>query len=162
MNSGSVINVRLSGEKTASLQEIKTGVTLRVTPRLIPNPGDNRSQDQILLKVYAETSSPMAGINVDGIPQINSQHANTEVTVLQGDPYLVSGLIKDRESINQSGIPLLQDLPLIGWLFRSEGSTSALDHVLVFVTPTRLEPFSKQKLPDMNRFQESSEISVQQ
>ena len=68
MNSGSVINVRLSGEKTASLQEIKTGVTLRVTPRLIPNPGDNRSQDQILLKVYAETSSPMAGINVDGIP----------------------------------------------------------------------------------------------
>ena len=162
MNSGSVINVRLSGEKTASLQEIKTGVTLRVTPRLIPNPGDNRSQDQILLKVYAETSSPMAGINVDGIPQINSQHASTEVTVLQGEPYLVSGLIKDRESMNQSGIPLLQDLPLIGWLFRSEGSTSALDHVLVFVTPTRLEPFSKQKLPDMNRFQESSEISVQQ
>ena len=162
MNSGSVINVRLSGEKTASLQEIKTGVTLRVTPRLIPNPGDNRSQDQILLKVYAETSSPMAGINVDGIPQINSQHASTEVTVLQGEPYLVSGLIKDRESMNQSGIPLLQDLPLIGWLFRSEGSTSALDHVLVFVTPTRLEPFSKQRLPDMNRFQESSEISVQQ
>ena len=103
MNSGSVINVRLSGEKTASLQEIKTGVTLRVTPRLIPNPGDNRSQDQILLKVYAETSSPMAGINVDGIPQINSQHASTEVTVLQGEPYLVSGLIKDRESMNQSG-----------------------------------------------------------
>ena len=100
MNSGSVINVRLSGEKTASLQEIKTGVTLRVTPRLIPNPGDNRSQDQILLKVYAETSSPMAGINVDGIPQINSQHASTEVTVLQGEPYLVSGLIKDRESMN--------------------------------------------------------------
>ena len=162
MNSGSVINVRLSGEKTASLQEIKTGVTLRVTPRLIPNPGDNRSQDQILLKVYAETSSPMAGINVDGIPQINSQHANTEVTVLQGEPYLVSGLIKDRESMNQSGIPLLQDLPLIGWLFRSEGSKSALDHVLVFVTPTRLEPFSKQRLSDMNRFQESSEISVQQ
>ena len=32
MNSGSVLNVRLSGEKTASLQEIKTGVTLRVTP----------------------------------------------------------------------------------------------------------------------------------
>ena len=78
MNSGSVINVRLSGEKTASLQEIKTGVTLSVTPRLIPNPDDNRSQDQILLKVYAETSSPMAGINVDGIPQINSQHASRE------------------------------------------------------------------------------------
>ncbi len=162
MNSGSLINVRLSGEKTASLQEFKTGVTIRVTPRLIPNPGDNRSQDQILLKVYAETSSPMAGINVDGIPQINSQHARTEVTVLQGEPYLVSGLIKDRESINHSGIPLLQDLPLIGWLFRYEGSKSALDHVLVFVTASRLEPFSKQRLPDMNRFQESSEISVQQ
>ena len=102
----------------------------------------------------------MAGINVDRIPQIDSQHASTEVTVLQGEPYLVSGLIKDRESMNQSGIPLLQDHPLIGWLFRSEGSKSALDHVLVFVTPTRLEPFSKQKLPDKNRFQESSEISV--
>ncbi|GIS36628.1 MAG: hypothetical protein Ct9H90mP8_0480 [Pseudomonadota bacterium] len=44
----------------------RPGVSLRVTPRLIPNPGDNRSQDQILLKVYAETSSPMAGINVEG------------------------------------------------------------------------------------------------
>ncbi len=104
----------------------------------------------------------MAESNIDGIPQINSQHVITEVTVLQGVPYLVSRLIKDRESMNQSGIPLLQDLPLIGWLFRSEGSPSALDHVLVFVTPTRLEPFSKQRLPDMNRFQESSEISVQQ
>ena len=64
--------------------------------------------------------------------------------------------------MNQSGIPLLQDFPFIGWLFRSEASTSALDHVLVFVTPTRLETFSKQRLPDMNRFQELSEISVQQ
>ena len=64
--------------------------------------------------------------------------------------------------MNQSGIPLLQDLPLIGWLFRYEGSTSALDHVMVFFTPTRLEPFAKQRLPDMIRFQESSEISVQQ
>ena len=65
------------------------------------------------------------------------------VVIFMALVYLVSGLIKDRESMNQSGISLLQDLPLIGWLFRSEGSKSALDHVLVFVTPTRLEPFSK-------------------
>jgi type III secretion protein C len=161
MNSGSVINIRLTGEKTASLQEIKTGVTLRVTPRLIPNPGDNRSQDEILLNVYAETSIPMAESNIDGIPQINSQRARSEVIVRQGQPFLIGGLIKERESMSQFGVPLLKDLPLIGWLFRSEGNASQFDHVLVFITPTRLDPVLTHKLPDLNMLQKPLKASTE-
>ena len=61
MNSSLVLNIRLIGEKTTSLQELKTRVTLRVTLRLIPAAADNQSHDRILLNVFSETSSPMVG-----------------------------------------------------------------------------------------------------
>jgi type II secretory pathway component GspD/PulD (secretin) len=156
MNSGSLINIRLTGEKTACLQEINTGVTLRVTPRLISSPGDNRSKDEILLNVNAETSIPMAKSNIDEIPQINSQRARSEGIVRQGQPFLLAGLIKERQSTSQFGESLLKNLPLIGWLFCSEENASQFDHVLVFVIPTCLSFYLIKKLPGSEKIHNSS------
>ncbi len=145
MNSGSVINVKLADK---GLQELRTGVTLRVTPRLIADGDDNRSRDRIWLNVYAETSTPILTNTVDGIPQINVQRTLGSVEVSNGQPFLLGGLIKDRAGTSESGIPFFKDLPLLGWLFRSGSNERRFDHVMVFITPTRILPASSPVLPD--------------
>ena len=72
MNSGSVLHIKITNEKTNRLQELKTGITLRVTSRLIEDI-NNHTNDRIWLKIYAETNNPTEGSSIDRIPPINTQ-----------------------------------------------------------------------------------------
>ena len=152
MNSGSVMHIKINTEKTSRLQELKTGITLRVTPRLIED-SDNRSNDRIWLKIYAETSNPTEGPSIDGIPPINTQRAQTQVYVKDGEPFLLGGLIKNRSGQNLSGVPFFKDLPLLGPLFRTSGASDSFDHVMVFVTPTRVFADDVQQLPQFSKLE---------
>ena len=152
MNSGSVMHIKINTEKTSRLQELKTGITLRVTPRLIED-SDNRSNDRIWLKIYAETSNPTEGPSIDGIPPINTQRAQTQVYVKDGEPFLLGELIKNRSGQNLSGVPFFKDLPLLGPLFRTSGASDSFDHVMVFVTPTRVFADDVQQLPQFSKLE---------
>ena len=146
MNSGSVMHIKVNTENTSRLQELKTGITLRVTPRLIED-SENSGNDRIWLKIFAETSSPSEGPSIDGIPPINTQRAQTQVYVKDGEPFLLGGLIKNRSGQNTSGVPFFKDLPILGPFFRTSGAINSFDHVMVFVTPTRVFADDIQKLP---------------
>ena len=74
MNSGSVLHIKITNEKTNRLQELKTGITLRVTSRLIED-SNNHTNDRIWLKICAETNNPTEGSSIDRIPPINTQRA---------------------------------------------------------------------------------------
>jgi type II secretory pathway component GspD/PulD (secretin) len=158
MNSGSVLHIKIATEKTSSLQELKTGITLRVTPRLIED-SDNQSNDRIWLKIYAETSNPVEGSSIDGIPPINTQRAKTQVIVRDGQPFLLGGLIKNRSGQSKSGVPFFKDLPLLGQFFRTSGADSSFDHVMVFVTPTRVFADDIQKLPKFSEMEQIKKTS---
>ena len=145
MNSGSVLHIKIVNDKTSRLQELKTGITLRVTPRLIED-SDNHTNDKIWLKIYAETSNPTDGSSIDGIPPINTQRAQTQVFVKNGQAFLLGGLIKSSTGQSQAGLPFFKDLPLLGPFFRTSGANNSFDHVMVFVTPTLLFAGAKQQL----------------
>ncbi len=146
VNSGSRINVKLYENR--SLQELQTGVTLRVTPRVVSaGPED---VPLVALTVRAETSTPSNTQVIDGIPVINTQRAESEVTVPSGRPFLLSGLIKSSSQRSVAGVPLLRDLPLLGVLFQSQGQEQRFDHVVVIVTPRVLsdpEPLAIPNFP---------------
>ena len=146
MNSGSVLHIKITDDKTSRLQELKTGITLRVTPRLIED-SNNHTNDRIWLKIYAETSNPTEGSSIDGIPPINTQRAQTQVIVKNGQAFLLGGLIKSSTGQSLSGLPFFKDLPLLGPLFRTSAANNSFDHVMVFVTPTRVFADAKQQLP---------------
>ena len=146
MNSGSVLHIKITDDKTSRLQELKTGITLRVTPRLIED-SNNHTNDRIWLKIYAETSNPTEGSSIDGIPPINTQRAQTQVIVKNGQAFLLGGLIKSSTGQSLSGLPFFRDLPLLGPLFRTSAANNSFDHVMVFVTPTRVFADTKQQLP---------------
>jgi type IV pilus assembly protein PilQ len=64
------------------------------------------------------------------------------VEVSNGQPFLLGGLIKDSTGSSESGVPFFKDLPLLGWLFRTNANERRFDHVMVFITPTRIVPES--------------------
>jgi len=178
MNSGSVLHIKITDDKTSRLQELKTGITLRVTPRLIEDIDkhtndriwlkifaetsiDKHTNDRIWLKIFAETSNPTEGSSIDGIPPINTQRAQTQVIVKNGQAFLLGGLIKSSTGQSLSGLPFFKDLPLLGPLFRTSGANNSFDHVMVFVTPTRVFADEKQQLPlfsEMEKVQKNVEL----
>jgi type IV pilus assembly protein PilQ len=49
-------------------------------------------------------------------------------------------LNKETSSDSRTGTPGLLDVPVLGWLFRTEGKSSAKEDLLIFITPTILRP----------------------
>ncbi|MDP7630823.1 MAG: type II secretion system protein GspD, partial [SAR324 cluster bacterium] len=76
------------------------------------------------------------------------QRTQGNVEVGNGQPFLLGGLIKDSTGTSESGIPFFKDLPLLGWLFRTDSNERRFDHVMVFITPTRIVPETSPALPD--------------
>ncbi|MBF0279623.1 MAG: type II secretion system protein GspD [SAR324 cluster bacterium] len=147
MRSGDIINVKVVIDNQPTLKEIKTGVILRVTPRLIKESNGESEEYKIRLNVFAESSTPI-NETVDNIPRINSQTARSEVVVGNGEPFLLGGLIRSNASESDSGVPLLKDIPIFGYLFKVETLSDRFNHILVFVTPSVILPDQKQTLPD--------------
>jgi general secretion pathway protein D len=67
--------------------------------------------------------------------QTNKRTSNTKVTVQNQQTIVISGLQRDIEIDGKDKVPLLGDLPIIGWLFRSSSTTKQKTTLTVFITP---------------------------
>jgi len=61
------------------------------------------------------------------------------VILSNGQTTVIGGLNKETASETESGVPLLKDIPGIGFLFRSRGKSNSMEEVLIFITPYVLE-----------------------
>jgi type IV pilus assembly protein PilQ len=112
---------------TAQVAEQETGVILRTTPHVTPD-------GQILLELEAERSAAeLAGSDVGFI--FRTQRAQTRVLVRDGETVVIGGLTQSERVESRSGIPLLQDLPLIGRLFRVHRQQEIQQDLIILVTP---------------------------
>jgi type II secretory pathway component GspD/PulD (secretin) len=114
------------------LQEIQTGLTLEITPSIVPAETD-RSEALVRLNLRAENSTPGAG--VFGQIDVKSQEVQTNVLVPDGATFVIGGLFDDTQIISESGIPGLKDIPLLGALFRNSTNTKSLGETIFFITP---------------------------
>jgi type II secretory pathway component GspD/PulD (secretin) len=114
------------------LQEIQTGLTLEITPSIVPAE-TNRSEALVRLNLRAENSTPGAG--VFGQIDVKSQEVQTNVLVPDGATFVIGGLFDDTSLISESGVPGLKDIPLLGALFRSLQSSKRLGETIFFITP---------------------------
>lgn len=108
------------------IQFEEVGTILRVTPHIT-------SENRILLKLKPERSSytyDAAGVI------INTNNAETNVVVNNGQTAVIGGLTTQVEMKTRVGIPILKDLPLLGYLFRYTRTEVANRDLVIFVTPT--------------------------
>ena len=75
-----------------------------------------------------------------GNPYIIKKVTNTSLVVQDGETIVISGLTKQNLEGGDTGVPLFKDIPILGWLFKSELQSSSMEEVLIFITPTIMKP----------------------
>ncbi len=116
----------VAGNAVSQLQTI--GIQLKCTPHLT-------NDKKIVLDLHPEVSDLSTQSTVQGGVIINTSEADTRVMVDDGQTAVIGGLIRTNDSKVRKGIPLLKDLPLLGFLFRSENTVRQNRELLIFVTP---------------------------
>jgi general secretion pathway protein D len=112
-----------------SVEYRDTGVTLVVTPRVNAGGFVNLSVQQ---EVSSVTQTTTSGIDS---PTISRRQITTDVTVRSGETVVLGGLIQDRQSLGRSGIPVAQDIPIIGPLFGTRGQSAQRSELLALLRP---------------------------
>jgi len=119
----------------SSVSYSNVGTILQVTPRISAN-------DYIWLKVIPEVSSffgnfseTVAG-NVQSAPVFDSRTLTTQVMIPNSNTLVMGGLVVDNPNGTYTKVPLLGDVPGLGFLFRSENKQMNKDNLLIFITPT--------------------------
>jgi type IV pilus assembly protein PilQ len=126
------VPIDTGGLNGQTLGQIQTGLTLEITPSIVPaTPGS--AEPLIRLSLNAVNSAPGSGTGnqID----VNSQEVQTDVLVPNGGTFVIGGLFDDSRLKNRSGIPYLKDIPLLGALFRTEAAQQNLGETIFFITP---------------------------
>jgi len=111
------------------VQFYDVGTKLKVTPHIT-------SESRILLHLNPERSSYQFDPN--GIV-INTQNAETNVVVENGETAVIGGLTNQETLTLRTGIPILKDIPLLGFLFGYDKKEVTTRDLVIFVTPTIIE-----------------------
>jgi general secretion pathway protein D len=96
------------------------------------------ANNEVTLKIAQINDTLGAENNISGTqaPTINSQRLTTTVTVPSGATVVLGGLIQDKITKDDSGIPYLMDLPYLGNIFKYQTKNRERDELLVFIQPT--------------------------
>jgi general secretion pathway protein D len=106
-----------------------TGVLLAVTPRLNANGLITMDVDQEVSNVTETTTS-----DIDA-PTFLQRHISSSIAINSGETVVLGGLIREQQSNNDSGIPVLHRLPGIGKLFGTTTRTTQRTELVVLITP---------------------------
>lgn len=121
---------RAGSENITTVLE-ETGVRLFVTPLVV-------SEDTIRLHVMPEVSNVLefriTGTGIEN-PVIDTRNAETVVSVQDGEFIKIAGLISNDKVKNEVKVPLLGDLPLLGFLFKSWRYETVQRDLIIYVTP---------------------------
>jgi len=133
----------------------KFGISLDFTPEI-------REDQTIVLKVEPEVSSldfansvVLAGFS---IPSLRVRRANTEVELKSGQSFAIAGLYSADLQQTKKKIPLLGDIPLLGYLFKSKNLNRNKSELLVIATPELVEPLPAGEKPTLPKFDMTFDI----
>ncbi len=124
---GYSVTTTINNVSTQSVQFLESGVILRVTPSI-----DNFGR--IMMDIHPEVS--IGTVNPDtGIPDQTTTEVTTRVLVEDGETIFIGGLIGTSVSNDHQGVPILEDIPLLGYLFSSENPRSTNTETIVMIKP---------------------------
>nr|WP_063572468.1 type II secretion system secretin GspD [Luteibacter rhizovicinus] len=123
------VNTGANTDNTIGQVEYKdTGVILNVRPRV--NPGG-----LVYLNVSQVVSSPGIKDTTTGNFPIQQREVATQVAVQSGQTVLLGGLIKQNDALTDTGIPGLNQIPVLGRLFGTTSRTRTRTELIVLITP---------------------------
>jgi general secretion pathway protein D len=113
-----------------TIERKDVGLTLKIKPQISEG-------GTVKMLIYQEVSSVQDLSNPAGVIT-NKRSLDTTVLVDDGQILVLGGLIQNQVSQGEYKVPLLGDIPLIGWLFRYETRKSTKTNLMVFIRPSIL------------------------
>jgi len=129
------------GSATASqpiLQSIErkdVGIRLKIKPKISEG-------DFVKLEIYQEISAISPTTTAGASDLITTKRsADTTVVVKNRQTVVIGGLIQNRQVKDVTKVPILGDIPILGWLFKSSTDQNQKTNLLVFITPYIIDDF---------------------
>jgi type IV pilus assembly protein PilQ len=110
----------------------KAELSLKVTPEINPD-------GSVILEIEAKNDSRGANTGLAEAPAIDTKRATTKVLVKDGETTVIGGIFIQDRSENESGVPWLMNIPVLGYLFKSRSVSEERRELLVFITPRILD-----------------------
>ncbi len=115
-----------SGGSSVKFKDVD--LLLEVTPHVTPD-------KRISMTLYI-TKNDVAGTTSTGVPFLATNEAETELLVNNNDTVVIGGVVKTTKDDNNSGLPFLAGLPLLGPLFGVQQKKDNRNELLIFLTPS--------------------------
>jgi type IV pilus assembly protein PilQ len=122
------INAQGGTNLVATVQFVDAALELAVTPHVT---GD----DKVMMKVRASRNTADFDNTVFQNPTINTREARNEVLVQDGDTIIIGGIYTEDSFKDHSGTPYLQDVPVLGHLFKSDSKEKNTVELVFLITP---------------------------
>jgi general secretion pathway protein D len=130
INSGSGGNVNDGYSARSTYEYRNIGITLTVTPNINP-------QGFVVMEI-TQTADDVGGeVTIDGnsVPIISKREITATVAVQDRSTVVLGGLVRKSTTRSATKIPLLGDIPLLGWLFSSRNNADDRSELVVLLTP---------------------------
>jgi type IV pilus assembly protein PilQ len=121
-----------SGTSPATVSFKEALLSLEVTPKIT-------DEGKISMDIKASNNSPDYGNAVLGNPPIKKSEVESKVVISDGDTVVIGGVMVTNEGKVVSGWPWLQQIPVLGWLFKTDSTNKNKKQLLIFVTPRILK-----------------------
>ena len=127
-------NSSTGGYGGSSYSQLSVGVELDVTPFINPD-------GLVVMDIQQEIDEISGYTQIDGnnVPNTVKRTLSSEIAVKNRDTVIFGGFVKTDKSHTGSGVPILKDIPLLGWLFRSTDDSKDRTELLVMLRPTVLK-----------------------
>jgi general secretion pathway protein D len=124
----------LAGFAQGNVERLKTGIEIKLTPHINAASKTIRLElEQKVDSIRASNDVPQALANVQRAT--TSRVTNTTVVVRDGDYIMLGGLMSDQVDDKVTKVPLLGDIPILGWLFKSKSSTTVKKNLIILLKP---------------------------
>ncbi len=112
---------------TETTKQLEIGTTLDVTPAVSPTGKEISLDVSVAVKDFVGFT--------DAGPQTTDRLATTKVTIREGQTVVVGGLVSETEKGTAYQVPILGDIPILGYLFKRKETQKRTLELLIFLTP---------------------------
>jgi len=155
-------NNRISEDNTIyyTFEYKPVGLKLKLTPHITDG-------KKIVIDLFIETNQVLGQTNTltTGTiipPDLGKRDMKTKIIVVDGSTIVVGGLIKKTTSESVVKVPILGDIPLLGWLFKNKQKEDSKTNLLVFITPRivtedeQIKKITEEKREELRKIKEES------
>ncbi|SHN61220.1 type II secretion system protein GspD [Fervidobacterium gondwanense] len=117
---------------TEEIMNLETGIELNIVPFVNPD-------NTIDINLKTAVGNFDYSVVIGGLPKSNKREVETKITLKDGQTLIIGGLAREEMSKSEWKIPILGDLPIIGWLFRGVKESTEQRNIVIFLTAKIVE-----------------------